>query len=174
MDIRRAKPADASELTEIAFAAKRHWGYPEAWIELWRTALTITPNYVRTHAVWAAMSMGRAIGFYALGIPGEAVELEHLWVRPEWMGQGVGRALFEHAATQALTMGALRLTIESDPNAEGFYRRMGAMPVGERVSEYAGLRRVLPLLEIELGSLNPPKAAQSQIGRRRPGPDRSV
>jgi hypothetical protein len=27
--------SDAPELTKIAFAAKRHWDYPEEWIDLW-------------------------------------------------------------------------------------------------------------------------------------------
>lgn len=42
----RALPAEASILTDIAFAAKRHWGYPEAWIAQWRSALTITPQQI--------------------------------------------------------------------------------------------------------------------------------
>jgi hypothetical protein len=29
VDIRRATPEDAQVLTRVAFAAKRHWGYPE-------------------------------------------------------------------------------------------------------------------------------------------------
>lgn len=41
--LRPATPADAAVLTEIAHAAKRHWGYPERWVQLWRAALTITP-----------------------------------------------------------------------------------------------------------------------------------
>jgi hypothetical protein len=39
MQIVRAKPEDAETLTEIAHAAKRHWDYPERWIEAWRDIL---------------------------------------------------------------------------------------------------------------------------------------
>jgi GNAT superfamily N-acetyltransferase len=49
------------------------------------------------------------------------LRLEHLWVLPDWMGQGIGRALFRHAAERAAARGALSLTIEADPNAEPFY-----------------------------------------------------
>ena len=38
MEIRQAVPDDAPRLTEIAFAAKRHWGYDESLIELWSEA----------------------------------------------------------------------------------------------------------------------------------------
>jgi hypothetical protein len=41
IEIRRAEGPEASELTAVAFAAKRHWGYPEAWIDLWADELTV-------------------------------------------------------------------------------------------------------------------------------------
>jgi predicted N-acetyltransferase YhbS len=67
-------------------------------------------------------------------------------VLPERMGEGVGRALFEHALRTAASLGAGVVGIEADPNAEGFYRRMGARRVDEIVYEIDGRERVLPLL----------------------------
>jgi hypothetical protein len=32
VEVVRAIPEDAESLTRVAFAAKRHWGYPERWI----------------------------------------------------------------------------------------------------------------------------------------------
>ena len=40
LHVRRAMPDEAEALTEIAHAAKRHWGYPENWIERWKANLT--------------------------------------------------------------------------------------------------------------------------------------
>jgi GNAT superfamily N-acetyltransferase len=71
------------------------------------------------------------VGFYALVGEGSQIELEHLWVLPEHMSAGIGRALFAHAVRRAASLNADLLEIESDPNAEGFYRRMGAIRVGE-------------------------------------------
>ena len=45
IQIRRAEPAEARVLTEIAHAAKRDGGYPENWIEHWKNDLTITPEF---------------------------------------------------------------------------------------------------------------------------------
>ena len=42
------------------------------------------------------------------------------------------------------------MEIEADPNAEGFYLRMGARRVGENVYEIEGQRRVLPLMQLDL------------------------
>jgi hypothetical protein len=42
------------------------------------------------------------------------------------------------------------VAIEADPNAEGFYLRMGARRVGESVYEIEGRKRKLPLLSVEI------------------------
>jgi GNAT superfamily N-acetyltransferase len=150
IEIGRASPGDAEALTRIAFASKRYWGYPERWISRWSAALTITPEFVRDNGVYAAVAGGEPIGFYALSGTGHEVELEHLWVSTAWIGSGVGRLLFEHAMDSATSRGARHVEIEADPNAEGFYLRMGARRVGENVYEIEGQRRALPRMVVEL------------------------
>ena len=44
--IRRALPGDSDRLSQIARAAKGHWGYPEAWLTAWEPVLRIKPEYV--------------------------------------------------------------------------------------------------------------------------------
>ncbi len=150
MEILRAKERDAEALTRIAFAAKRHWGYPERWIERWRETLTITREFVRRSEVYAAIVEGAPVGFYALTGKGRKIELEHLWVLPESMGTGVGRALFGHALRRAGSLGAEIVGIEADPNAEGFYQKMGATRVGEITYPIDGRSRTLPLMVVEI------------------------
>jgi ribosomal protein S18 acetylase RimI-like enzyme len=146
MEILRAKPEDASALTAIALSAKRHWRYPEHWIESWLPLLTILPDYIRTHETFVGQVEQRNIGFYALAKEEDRISLEHLWVLPEAMGKGIGRALFTHALGRASEMGFSEIDIESDPNAEGFYLRLGAQRTGTKVQHVAGQRRELPLL----------------------------
>jgi GNAT superfamily N-acetyltransferase len=148
--LRSALPDDAPRLTEIAFAAKRYWGYPERWIALWREQLIITQDYVRNHQVVLAEVDSGAAGFYALTISDSKADLDYLWVDPPHIGQGIGRALVEHACRTASSLGAARMELIADPNAEGFYRRMGADKIGESVYELEGQVRRLPLMEIRL------------------------
>jgi GNAT superfamily N-acetyltransferase len=155
VEVRRALPGDAEVLTRIAFAAKRYWGYPERWVLRWSEVLTITPEFVRDNDVYAAVSGGEPFGFYALAGTGSELELEHLWVLPAWIGAGAGRLLFEHAMEAAASRGAKHVEIEADPNAEGFYLRMGARRVGENVYDIEGQRRVLPLLKVKLSREGP-------------------
>ncbi|MEJ2735480.1 MAG: GNAT family N-acetyltransferase [Anaerolineae bacterium] len=150
MQIERAKPDDAATLTAIAFAAKRHWGYPERWIESWRDLLTISPAFVAGHETYTAIVDGRIVGFCALGREDNRADLVHMWVLPEAMGRGVGRSLFFHALERAKALGFRELGVESDPNAEGFYRRLGAHRVGTNVYTVEGHRRELPVLNYEI------------------------
>lgn len=146
--ILRAHGTDAADLTRISRAAKRYWGYPEKLIRLWQRDLTVTPGFIERHPVYRAVHRGKAVGFYAISGTSSARELEHMWVHPKYIGAGVGRALFAHLLRRLRTMQVRRLDVLSDPNAEGFYRRMGARQVGVVPSTPEG--RVLPLLRLTL------------------------
>lgn len=148
--ITRATPDQAEALTQIAFAAKQHWGYPDAWIQLWSPALTITPEFIETHQTYVAWMDERPAGFCAVSREDVKASVEHLWVSPAYIGKGIGAALFKHMLARCKELGIQVLKIESDPNAQGFYERMGAKKIGEIVREVDGQPRVLPLLELHL------------------------
>jgi GNAT superfamily N-acetyltransferase len=150
MEILRAKPAEAPALSGIAFAAKQHWGYPARWMEQWRNVLTLQPDFIAQHETYTAFLEGQAIGFYSLRRGLDRMHLEHLWVLPQKMGRGIGRTLFAHAIEQLKAAGFRTLEIESDPNAAGFYERMGARQVGVTVTELEGQSRELPVLIYEI------------------------
>jgi GNAT superfamily N-acetyltransferase len=137
-------------LTEIAFAAKRHWGYPERWIQTWAPLLTITPEYIEGHETYLAYIDEQPAGFCAIFQAGERASLNHLWVLPEFMSRGIGKELFEHTLSRCKALGVSVLEIESDPNAQGFYEHMRAKKVGQVVGEIEGQARILPLLEVKL------------------------
>ncbi len=153
-EIRRAAPGAASELSAIALAAKRHWGYPETWIEEWRDDLTVSPTFIENESVFVAVgSHSKIVGFYALCHVNTDAEMEHFWVRPEVMGRGVGRALFEHAVAQLRAVGCRSLQIDADPHAAGFYERMGAELVGTVSASMDGRPRVRPQYKLDVRCL---------------------
>ncbi|HXQ79823.1 MAG TPA: GNAT family N-acetyltransferase [Opitutaceae bacterium] len=145
--IERSRPEDAPELTRIAFGAKRHWGYPESWIQRWRDVLTVTPEFVRENPTYCAIKGGKMIGFCALRLGGDEATVDHLWVLPAAAGEGVGASLYLRCEERAREAGASRLKVESDPHAEGFYQKMGAVAVGRRPAPMDCAERFLPLLE---------------------------
>jgi GNAT superfamily N-acetyltransferase len=150
--LRAATSDEADKLTKIAHDAKRHWGYPERWINHWQADLTISPDYLAHNHVFVAESDGQIIGFYSLVDRQDKAELDHMWVAPEHMGTGVGKELFFHAMQHAAGRNISEVEILSDPNAEGFYRKMGAYRIGETVSEVDGQARSLPLMSVKPGN----------------------
>lgn len=150
IQITPAKPEDAARLTEIAFTAKQHWGYPDRWMESWRDILTVKPEFIASHETFSAIVDGQSVGFYALSQKNDKLYLLHLWVLPNWMGRGIGRSLFYHALERTKASGFLELEIESDPNAEGFYRHLGARRVGVSIHILEQQRRELPVLIYEI------------------------
>jgi len=149
LKIRKASTEDAAALTSIAHDAKRHWGYPEHWLKHWQDDLTISPEFVAANPVYVAERDGDLLGFYALIIRKDKAELDHLWVAPPHIGTGVGKELFIHAMRHAANENFAAVEILSDPNAEGFYRKLGAHRSGEEFSEIDGEPRVLPRLTVD-------------------------
>jgi GNAT superfamily N-acetyltransferase len=144
---RPAMPYEAAFLSEIAFAAKSYWGYPAEWMELWRPDLTITPRYLETEKVCVIESGDEIVGFAGLSSNHLGRNMEHLWLRPAHIGRGLGRRLFGETVRLARDEGTTRLFVNSDPNAEGFYIKMGAIRIGLELYELpGGAHRKIPLL----------------------------
>lgn len=152
MNVRKALAKEADSLSEIALQAKRHWGYPENWIQRWKADLTVTPKFIIENEVYVAVDGDNLLGFCALTLNEGKAELEHLWVRPEHMGTGVGRKLFTHASARAAALSATAMGISADPNAAAFYEHLGAKQIGRIESEIEGQPRVLPRLSVDLKS----------------------
>lgn len=148
-EIRRALPEEADALTAVALAAKRYWGYPEHWIEIWKPLLTFKPEDIQNALIVVAVVGGEIAGFYRLFFRELYAILEDFWVKPDFIGRGVGRALFQDASRRGQEAGAAILEVEADPHAQGFYEKMGMRQVGERPSNVDGQRN-LPVLEMGL------------------------
>jgi GNAT superfamily N-acetyltransferase len=148
---RRATARDASRLSQIAFTAKQSWGYPNEWMEIWRPELTIGPDLIRREQVTIASEQQQIVGFFTFVQRRGMIWLDHFWVRPGSMGRGFGRAMFGEMKNQARRAGWTVLQIESDPHAESFYLKMGAVRIGtdERVF-LDQTKRSLPVLAVSL------------------------
>ena len=85
---------------------------------------------------------GQVAGF--IGVEHDKVEM--LFVHPSWRGQGIGRQLMTYAVT---TLGATLVDVnEQNPQAVGFYMRMGFEVIGR--SALDGLGKPFPLLHLRL------------------------
>lgn len=148
--IRRARPDEADALTALATRAKAHWGYDAEFMDRVRDAMVISPADIAAHEAFVLQDpSGAIVGFHRV-IAGDPAELEDMWVEPDAMGHGHGRRLFDHATAIARSRGAAALELDADPNAVGFYERMGMERIGETPSTLIP-GRSLPRMRLELG-----------------------
>lgn len=147
--LRRARPDEAATLTDLALAAKGFWGYDLAFIEACRAELTFSADDIAARHFVVADQGGQVAGFFVIDGQPPAGELSHMWVRPGEIRTGVGRAMWQDAMARAAAAGFEYLDIEAEPNAEGFYRKMGAERIGETPSgSLPG--RMLPLMRVKV------------------------
>ncbi len=147
--IRLAVAEEAPALSALAMRSKAHWEYDQAFLDACRESLTLDPTRCDGERVLVAETNGRLAGFAQLAGSPPVGELVDMWVDPDAMGLGVGRALFEAIVQRAMDLGFRSFTIDSDPGAERFYRHMGAVRIGETPST-VDPTRLLPLLVFRL------------------------
>ena len=148
--IRRARPSEADNLSELALRSKGHWGYDADFLAACRDDLTLSPEDIATSAVYVHDGGDIALGYYRLLLQDDGVaELDALFVEPAAMGHGVGKRLWQHAVATAAELGCSELVLQSDPQAEGFYLAMGAQRAGDLESTVIP-GRMLPLMRFRL------------------------
>ncbi|AFM40519.1 putative acetyltransferase [Desulfosporosinus acidiphilus SJ4] len=147
--IQRAESKNSPDLTLISFASKRYWNYPEEYFDVWKQELTITPDYIKNNLVYIAEVEGKITGYFSIvEVKGDfragkvlvrkGYWLDHLFIRPEFIGEGIGTELISFAVNLCGQKSIGRLFIFSDPNAKGFYEKIGARYIEESASSIQG------------------------------------
>ncbi len=136
-------------LSGLAQRSKAHWPYSAEQIEEFMPDLCLTAKYFETSHVHVSEQYGQVVGFFALCLSGGSWLLDHFWVEPRHIGQGIGRELMQRALEVAGSLAAAEVLIYSEPYAEGFYLGLGAEPLGFMAAPIIGdpLRK-LPLLAL--------------------------
>ena len=137
IEFRTAKPSEAEELSELAIVSKAHWDYSSEFMEACKDELSHTPEQLANeeYIYNVAVKNESIIGFYKLeNIHQEIILLEALFIDPSVIGEGIGRKLYEHAIQAGAAIGALSIEVQSDPNAEGFYKSVGMRVTGKQQS----------------------------------------
>lgn len=149
--VRHARSDESPQLTQLAHLAKRHWGYPPEWMDLWKDDLTITPEYIERHDAFVAEIDDEVVGVCVLEQHGDRGRLEHVWIHPMHQRKHIGRSLVETALETAKKAHIHRVEVLSDPFAEPFYLHLGAQKVADQPAPMPGAHdRALPLLEFRL------------------------
>ncbi|HDR7515290.1 GNAT family N-acetyltransferase [Bacillus mobilis] len=147
MKIRKALLSEANELSELALHSKATWNYSEEFILACKEDLTITDEYIKNNFVYVLENDNTKIGFFSFLRNDKA--LDFLYIHPRYKGKGYGKIMWKFVIEQAKELGIKSFMIDSDPNAKGYYLKMGAKLIGETPSTVFK-DRLLPLLKYDV------------------------
>ncbi|RYJ39355.1 Acetyltransferase (GNAT) family protein [Flavobacterium anhuiense] len=149
MIIQKANIIDNEILTSITKKSKAYWGYSDEQIQIWDKNLTISKDYIREHNVFKLVDNDLIMGYYSFIFENDkTVELDNLFVLPEYIGKGFGKYLLLDFLNRMKEIGIEKITLDSEPNAEEFYSKMGFVKVGEFESSIKN--RFMPIMEMKL------------------------
>jgi GNAT superfamily N-acetyltransferase len=147
--IRSVRSDDAERLRELTVESKAHWGYDRSWVEAWVAGGDFSAATLAANETFVAEADGAPVGWAMVVRRDDVAWLEDMWVDPPWIGKGVGTLLFARVVARARELGARRLEWEAEPNAVGFYEKLGGRYVRESETNEWG--RILTVMGLDVG-----------------------
>ena len=149
MQIKSAKINDHQALTTLTKSSKAHWGYSVEQMQKWKKDLTISPTYIQSNKVYKLVEQEKIIAYYSyFKQDTHIVKLDNLFVDPSHMGKGLGKYLMVDFEKRVKKENYKIITLDADPNAFDFYKKLGYKVVGQLASSVKG--RYLPIMEKEI------------------------
>jgi ribosomal protein S18 acetylase RimI-like enzyme len=149
MIIEKANSTENEILTDITKKSKAYWGYSQKQILKWENYLTISAEYIENHDAFKLVSENKIIGYYSyINEENHNVKLDNLFVLPEYIGKGFGKYLMDDFLKRMQNAKCQKIILNSEPNAEKFYQKMGFIKIGE--FETSIKNRFTPIMEMKL------------------------
>lgn len=104
--------------------------------------LEFSDRAVREERTRAAVADGEIAGFASWLGAGDAIEIEDLFVDPDWMRQGIGRALVLDLIAIARGRGTGRVEVTANQHALAFYEQAGFVVYREDATRFGPAPRM--------------------------------
>jgi len=153
LKIQKANIKDSEVLTELMRKSKAYWGYSIDQLERWNEELKISKEYISENSTYKLSHLDKCLGFYSFMQNGKNLKLDNLFIHPNNMGNGYGKMLLQDFLIKANSISCERVILESDPNAEQFYKKHNFYTIA--LQETSIRNRFMPIMVW----------AESQIGK---------
>jgi GNAT superfamily N-acetyltransferase len=144
-EIRDAVPDDISELCDV-FRRSSLSNVGD------RPALLAHPDVLEFDSVCVhenrtrvAVEAGRVVGFASTTLAADFIELDDLFVDPDWMRRGIALALIRDAEAIARSRGVSRIEATGNHHARAFYAHAGFVEMGPAQTRFG------PAIRMRLG-----------------------
>ena len=142
--IRDARPDEAFELESLQRRASDVWEEDREALAASPDAIAPPQQAIAEGRVRVALDVsGRILGFsVVLPVENGRCELDDLFVEPDRMRQGIGRLLVDDLVARAAAEGATQVDVIANPNALGFYARLGFEVTGRASTQFGDAPRM--------------------------------
>lgn len=145
MDFHKADISEIDRLRDIAYRSEAHWGYDDAFMDIFEKQFNITGEFLQQHPVYAGTIENETVGFWGMrAVASDCPELEYFYIAPGYLNRGLGRLMWLNLTAWCRANGVAAFEFVTSPQAVGFYEKMGAAVAGKRRSSIDG--RMIPLL----------------------------
>ena len=145
--IRPARADERSLLIGLQREASLMWEEDRDALLAEPDAIDLPADQIAEGHVFVFEGEGAVVGFLVILPRADgAAELDGLFTAPDRWGQGIGRALVEHAMAVARQRDCVSLNVVANKRALGFYLKCGFQALGEVETRFsAGVRMVRTL-----------------------------
>ena len=142
--IRDGHPDDAYALEGLQRRASDVWEEYRAQLADYPDAIEPQHQAIAEGRVRVAVGANECLLGFSVVLPVQErrCELDDLFVEPKWMRMGVGRMLVHDLAVRAAAGGASYVDVIANPNALGFYVRLGFTVTGHASTRFGSAPRM--------------------------------
>ena len=144
-----AKENNIADINRIAYESEAYWGYNSEYMERFKEIYRITEDYIKAKPTFILVEGNHIIGFYSLVLNGKEAELELFYSDPQNIGKGYGKKMWGHLISYCKREGIKSLSLVANPQAKGFYEKMGAVMI-DQVESRLRTGRKIPRLMFEI------------------------
>jgi GNAT superfamily N-acetyltransferase len=125
---------DLPTINSLIERSKKHWAYTAEYLEQAIPLLRIDERYLADNLCWKLVDDQHRIAGFASVVEKPALLLDHLWINPDRLGEGLGTMAIQHIQKIAADFHWADISVFPEPPSEGFYVRLGFIDTGVRVA----------------------------------------
>jgi len=133
---------DIDDLNRIAFTSESYWGHSKKMMDIFKKEYTLSQGYLKNNEVFNMLLNGKIIGFYAFNMTQETPELEYFYLKPEYIGKGYGRKLWNEAIKFCKNNKIKEFIFVAGAEVKNYYLKMGAEVIKTLPSKLDAERKI--------------------------------
>lgn len=133
---------DIDELNNIAFLSESYWGHNKNMMDIFKKEYRLTRKYLKNNEVFNMVLDESIIGFYAFNMTQEIPELEYFYLKPEYIGKGYGRKLWNEAIEFCKNNKIKTFVFVAGTEVKNYYLKMGAEVIKTLPSKLDAKRKI--------------------------------